>query len=144
MATRCPNMAIFGFQTERQAAIRNSKNRNPPRAVSMLPITLVNEIDQMIREGTLSHRKIAAHLGVSRGVVNAIARGKRGLYGHDPLETSPLTPTSPPTRCPDCGYRVYLPCLICRTRDHHRRQIMLRILARTKRTDNRVRRKRAG
>jgi hypothetical protein len=45
----------------------------------MLPIELVNKIDSMVREGTLSHRKIAAHLRVSRGLVNAIANGRRGL-----------------------------------------------------------------
>ena len=111
----------------------------------MLPIALVNEIDSMIREGALSHRKIAAHLGVSRGVVSAIANGRRGLYGQDPLETySPLAPTSPPTRCPVCGYRVYLPCLVCRTREHHQRRIILRILARTHQADSRVGRKTAG
>lgn len=111
----------------------------------MLPIALVNKIDQMVHEGTMSQRKIAAQLGVSRTVVNDIARGRRGLYGQDPLETySPLTPTSPPTRCPECGYRVYLPCLVCRTRAHRHRQIILDLLARTNRTDNRVRRKNAG
>src|SRR6185295_3312841 len=111
----------------------------------MLPIALVHEIDQMIHDGTLSHRKIAAHLGVSRGVVSAIANGSRGLYGQNPLETySPLTPTSPPTRCPGCGYRVYLPCLICRTREHRHRHSILELLARTNRTGNRVRRKWAG
>src|SRR4051794_4325082 len=111
----------------------------------MLPIALVNEIDAQVRKGTLSRRKIAAHLGVSRAVVNAIANGDRGLYGQNPLvKYSPLAPTSKPTRCPGCGYRVYLPCLVCRTREHHRRQIILRILARTSTSDNSVRRKNAG
>jgi hypothetical protein len=111
----------------------------------MLPIALVNEIDSLVREGALSQRKIAIRLGVSRGVVSAIANGRRGLYGQDPFaKHSPLVPTSPPTRCPTCGYRVYLPCLVCQTREHHRRQIILRILAGTNRTGNRVRRKSAG
>ena len=111
----------------------------------MLPIALVNEIDSLIHEGALSHRKIAARLGVSRGVVSAIANGRRGLFGQDPLaKYSPVAPTSPPTRCPTCGYRVYLPCLVCRTREHNQRQIILRILARMSTTDNRIRRKSAG
>ena len=89
----------------------------------MLPTTLVHEIDRLLREGELSHRKIAAHLGVSRGTISAIASGRRGLYGKEPFETySPLVPSSPPTRCPHCGYRIYLPCLICRIREHHQRQ----------------------
>jgi hypothetical protein len=111
----------------------------------MLPIALVNEIDSLLHDGTLSRRKIALRLGVSRGIVDAIANGDRGLYGQDPFaKHSPRVPTSPATRCPTCGYRVYLPCLVCRTREHHRRQIILRILARMKRTDDRVRRKNAG
>src|SRR6478736_2610661 len=111
----------------------------------MLPIALVNEIDARIHEGTLSHRKIAARLGVSRGVVSAIANGRRGLYGQDPFaKHSPLVPTSPPTRCPTCGYRVYLPCLVCRTREHNQRQIILRILARANGTKKPDGRKRAG
>jgi hypothetical protein len=111
----------------------------------MLPIALVHEIDSLLKEGTLSQRKIAEHLGVSRGLVSAIATRRRGLYGHDPLaKHSPLVPTSPPTRCPQCGYRVYLPCLVCRTRDHHQRQISLRILGRSSVPGNRVRRKSAG
>ncbi len=110
----------------------------------MLPIALVNEIDTLIHEGTLSHRKIAARLGVSRGVVNAIANGRRGLYGQDPFaKYTPVAHTSPPTRCPTCGYRVYLPCLVCRTREHQQRQIILRILARTNRAGPRACRKRA-
>jgi hypothetical protein len=111
----------------------------------MLPIALVNEIDSLIHEGSLSHRRIAARLGVSRGIVSAIANRRRGLYGHDPFaKHSPLVPTSPPTRCPTCGYRVYLPCLVCRTREHNQRQSILRILARAGGTDNRVRRRSAG
>src|SRR4029079_2907708 len=111
----------------------------------MLPIALVKEIDSLIHEGTLSHRKIAIRLGVSRSVVSEIANGRRGLYGQDPLaKYSPLAPTSPPTRCPACGYRVYLPCLVCRTREHNQRQMILRILARRSGTDSRVRRKNVG
>ena len=96
----------------------------------MLPTTLVHEIDRLLREGELSHRKIAAHLGVSRGTISAIASGRRGLYGKEPFEPhSPLVPSSPPTRCPHCGYRVYLPCLICRIRQHQQRQRLLQLLA---------------
>ncbi len=96
----------------------------------MLPIALVNEIDSLLQQGDLSHRKIAFRLGVSRGTIGAIASGRRGLYGREPIEThSPLARTSPPTRCPDCGYRVYLPCRICVVRQHRQRQIMLGLLS---------------
>jgi hypothetical protein len=84
----------------------------------MLSTALVHEIDRLLKEGELSHRKIAARLGVSRGVIGAIANGRRGLYGKEPLneDRHSLTPTAPATRCCRCGYRVYLPCLICEAR----------------------------
>ena len=83
----------------------------------MLTSALVQEIDRLLREGRMSRRKIAVHLGVSRGIVNAIATGRRGLHGSDDVLRRPThTPTSVATRCPRCGYRVYLPCIICRTR----------------------------
>jgi hypothetical protein len=84
---------------------------------AMLPTSLVQEIDRMLKEGELSHRQIALRLNVSRGTISAIACGRRGLHGKDPVENRRFrTPTSAPKRCPCCGYRVYLPCLICRTR----------------------------
>jgi hypothetical protein len=148
MANRFPNMATSGFQIEIESVTRNPKSqiRNPCRVRPyMLPIAVVREIDSMVHEGTLSHRKIALRLGVSRGVVSAIANGRRGLYGQDPFaKYSPLAPTSPPTRCSICGYRVYLPCLVCRAREHHQRQTILRILVRARRRGNPVHRRNAG
>ena len=96
----------------------------------MLTTELVHEIDRLLREGELSQRKIADHLCVSRGTISAIASGRRGLYGRESLGLhSPRVPSSPPTRCPHCGYRVYLPCLICRSRQHQMRQQLMRMVA---------------
>jgi Helix-turn-helix len=96
----------------------------------MLPAALVNEIDRLVHEGNLSQRKIAAHVGVSRGTVSAIANGRRGLYGKEPPDVhAPRTASLSPMRCPDCGYRVYLPCLICSARRHTEIQILLRVFA---------------
>jgi hypothetical protein len=84
---------------------------------TMLPTSLVHEIDRLLKEGKLSHRQIAKRLGIGRTVVGEIANGRRGLHGNDPIDKRRMrTPSSAPTRCPACGYRVYLPCLICRTR----------------------------
>jgi hypothetical protein len=81
---------------------------------------LIHEIDRLLKEGELSHRKIATRLGVSRGVVDGLANGRRGLYGKEPLadDRRSLAPTAPAERCSHCGYRVYLPCLICQAREH--------------------------
>jgi hypothetical protein len=85
----------------------------------MLPTALIHDIDLLLKVGELSHRKIAIRLGVSRGTVSAIANGRRGLYGKEPDDgRSSLAPASPPKRCNCCGYRVYLPCLICEARQH--------------------------
>ena len=91
----------------------------------MLPTATIQEIDRLLKEGALSRRKIATRLGVSRGTISAIANGRRGLYGKEPLAIqSPLVPSSPPARCPRCGYRVYLPCQICSVREHKQQQHM--------------------
>lgn len=97
----------------------------------MLATAVVQEIDRLLKEGQLSHRKIAARLGVSRGTVNAIASGRRGLHGMDPSDgrCGAGRASSPPMRCPGCGYRVYEPCLICRARSHRERQKIRRLLA---------------
>jgi hypothetical protein len=96
----------------------------------MLATATVREIDRLLKEGDLSQRKIAARLGVSRGVVSAIASGRRGLYGRNqPDDPSvPHRATSQPERCPRCGYRIYRPCLVCQGRQHRERQRILRVL----------------
>jgi hypothetical protein len=95
----------------------------------MLPTSLVLEIDRLLKESSMSHRQIALRLNVSRGTISAIAKGHRGLYGKDPVDKRrSRTPSSAPTRCPACGYRVYLPCLVCISRkvQESRRTILLR------------------
>jgi hypothetical protein len=90
----------------------------------MLAKSLIDEIDRLLCEGRLSQRRIAARLRVSRGTVAAIASGRRGLYGREVGDgiSSASTPHSPPERCPRCGYRVYMPCLVCCSREFQQRQ----------------------
>jgi DNA-binding XRE family transcriptional regulator len=96
----------------------------------MLPLAVVEEIRRLLDEGTLSQRKIAAKLGISRGTVGAIASGKRGLYGREPDPDEPeLTALdTPPERCRGCGAMVHMPCLLCRTRRYVEQQRRLREL----------------
>jgi predicted XRE-type DNA-binding protein len=92
---------------------------------------VIREIDRLIQQGVLSQRQISARLGVSRGIVSAVASGRRGMYGKDSLKIhSPCVPETIPTRCPGCGYRVYLPCIICSIRAHQARQNLLKHLLR--------------
>ncbi len=83
--------------------------------LAMLKPALVAEVRRLLAEGKLSQRAIARRLGVSRGSVHAIARGKRP----DRQPAEPLDEVrweGPPARCPGCGGLVFLPCRACATR----------------------------
>jgi hypothetical protein len=85
----------------------------------MIATTVVDEIRRMLREGAVSQRKIARQIGVSRGTVNAIALGRRIC---DPArrpqnEGGFVPPAGLPVRCPGCGGRVQMPCLLCYIRE---------------------------
>ncbi len=111
----------------------------------MLPTAIVNEIDALVRTGILSNRRIAMRLGVSRGVVNAIAKGERRLHGAEPdTALLPLGASRPAVRCPYCGYRVYMPCLVCRTREHQRSKRLWALLAQVNRRCAESNHRRAG
>jgi hypothetical protein len=85
----------------------------------MLALSLVQEIERLLQDGTLSQRKIAVRLGVGRGTVAAIASGRRGIYGREADDDlDPLVHHLPPERCPECGFFVYMPCMVCRAREH--------------------------
>jgi hypothetical protein len=85
----------------------------------MIPAKIVAEVQRLLVQPGLSHRKIAQITGVSRGSVGAIASGKRPDYamprsaGAEDCEE----PTGPPRRCPGCGGMVYMPCVLCRVRE---------------------------
>jgi len=84
----------------------------------MIAPAVVERVRELLREANLSQRQIARQLGVSRGTVNAIARGKRPDYEarrrHRPGGIVP--PSGPYVRCPTCGARVQMPCLACQIR----------------------------
>ncbi len=88
----------------------------------MLAPGLVAEVRRLLEEKRLSQRKIARTTGVSRGTVNAIARGIRPDY-ETRYETRPgpwqgdfVPPSGPLHRCPGCGGLVQMPCLVCYVR----------------------------
>lgn len=90
----------------------------------MLPLELVLEIKRLLDETELSRRAIARQLGVSRGVVNDIAAGRRGLVGAKPRDDDAWNPSREvlPSRCSTCGGKVFKPCHLCRTRAFLRRE----------------------
>lgn len=96
----------------------------------MLALEVVEEINRLLKEGKHSQRRIAELLQVSRATVSAIAGGRRALFGRafegESKESSPLQPAE---RCPTCGFLVYAPCLVCRTREYRQERRELESLA---------------
>jgi transcriptional regulator with XRE-family HTH domain len=88
----------------------------------MLTLKVVEEVKRLLDEKCHSQRRIAQILHVSRGTVQAIASGKRGIHGRETDEQTELgEPTS--VRCPGCGARVYLPCVLCKARAYRNRKL---------------------
>lgn len=87
----------------------------------MIALEKVLEVRRLLDEGKLSRRKIARQTGVSRGTVNAIANGQRGLFGASQADAADGPAPQRATiasRCPGCGGLVYLPCLLCQAHRH--------------------------
>ena len=84
----------------------------------MLEHHLVLKVILLLNEKKYSQRQIAKMTGVSRGTVNAIARGKRKFtQGKTKLkEKKKPLPRGEPRRCPLCGAMVRMPCLACTLR----------------------------
>jgi len=84
----------------------------------MLPEAKVREVRQLLSEKTLSQRRIAKIVGVSRGTVTAIASGKytQNKRGPASVDDDYFAITGPAARCPGCGGNVYLPCRLCYVR----------------------------
>ncbi len=88
----------------------------------------VREVERLLAGGSLSQRKIAKMLGISRAVVGAIAAGERPDYEaiRQARQEDNPEPLGPLGRCPGCGGLVYSPCRLCRVRmikDRERRLV---------------------
>lgn len=85
----------------------------------MLALEKVLEVKKLLDEGVLSRRAIAHKTGVSRGSVNAIANGERGLFGkrpEDDLRDGLPRLSTVAERCDECGGMVFMPCVLCEAR----------------------------
>ncbi|MBN2022917.1 MAG: helix-turn-helix transcriptional regulator [Pirellulales bacterium] len=82
----------------------------------MIAPTVVREIQRLLEQEGLSQRAVATRMGVSRGTVGSIARGRRHhQHDFDELDEDDPPPFSGPARrCPSCGRLVQMPCLACR------------------------------
>ncbi|MBX3426776.1 MAG: hypothetical protein KF688_13940 [Pirellulales bacterium] len=89
----------------------------------MLSIDVICEISRLLAAEELSQRAIARKLRVSRGIVQAIASGHRGIYGREHAVATARggRDVRSPERCPGCGGLVFAPCRLCRARAYRRR-----------------------
>ncbi|MBN2579019.1 MAG: helix-turn-helix transcriptional regulator [Pirellulales bacterium] len=82
----------------------------------MISSSRIEEIRRLLNRRKLSQRAIARQMGVSRGTVQAVARGQR-LPQPRRRRAEPWAGFSPPSglpvRCPGCGAKVQTPCLAC-------------------------------
>ena len=89
----------------------------------MLALGLVNEIKRLLEPKDLSQRQIAKRLGISRGAVGDVAKGRRRTAAINmDEELTAFSDESVLGRCPGCGGKVYMPCLLCQTRSFQRNQ----------------------
>ena len=98
----------------------------------MIEPETIQRVSRLLATGQYSQRTISRLAGVSRATVRQIARG---LYDDrvasmidDDLETDLVEPQRPYVRCPTCGGRVWMPCVLCqmqarRERDRRRARL---------------------
>ena len=92
----------------------------------MLNASIVEQVRQLLIEEKLSQRQVARQLGVSRSSVQAIAQGRHTRDVRPAAAEQPWSePVGPLQRCPTCGGRVLMPCLLCYVRglqERHRQR----------------------
>lgn len=78
---------------------------------------LVAETKRLLALGTISQRKVATRVGISRGSVGNIFHGRR-RDAPDPGELNPDEVVFyPATRCTGCGGKIHItPCRLCKAR----------------------------
>jgi hypothetical protein len=91
----------------------------------MISSGIIDEIQRLILGGSLSQRKIARRVGVSRGTVNAVALGKRHLSPRRRREHTLPAPVGPLVRCAGCGGLVRCPCLLCGVRAYQTARVRI-------------------
>ena len=74
----------------------------------------VLEVRRLLAADEISQRKISIEVGVSRGMVNAIANGHRQDY--DVVRNDDMLELGPIERCKTCGGKVHMPCRLCAVR----------------------------
>jgi hypothetical protein len=84
----------------------------------MLDPKLVESIRKLLASGA-TQRSVQRITGVSRGRIIVIAKGEYPDYQamRHLRRQKAFDRTQPAQKCATCGNRVYMPCMICRTRN---------------------------
>jgi transcriptional regulator with XRE-family HTH domain len=82
----------------------------------MITQARVDEVRRLLATGKYSQREVSKMTEVSRGTVNKIAQGKRSDQVPARKAEERGLFEGPIERCPECGGRVYMPCLFCQAR----------------------------
>lgn len=90
----------------------------------MLPFSTIDHILELLTNSKLSHRKIACMVGVSRGTVDGVARGKiahlsekRRFGVNRNYDASSVIYDLPIATCPKCHRLGVTPCVVCRSEE---------------------------
>jgi DNA-directed RNA polymerase subunit RPC12/RpoP len=92
-----------------------------------ITLAMVEVVERMLAQGLVSQRRIAKLVGISRGTVNSIALGRRPRISTPADEFEQQR--GPLVRCPGCGGKVFMPCLLCHVRQLKARDHGLQVCA---------------
>ena len=81
----------------------------------MIPPSIIAEAKRLLAEGQ-TQREVARLLGISRGTIGAVLKGRRPNYA-DREDESRIDPNALKSRCGGCGALCVQPCLACRDRE---------------------------
>jgi hypothetical protein len=81
----------------------------------MIDQNVIEQIERLLVENKISHRKIAKLTGISRGTIGAIALGRRQVRPKPIVaaDEEMFDAGTPSKRCPRCGAIVRMPCRAC-------------------------------
>ena len=98
----------------------------------MIELEKIQRVHRLLATSEHSQRAIALLAGVSRATVRQVARGlfdeRIASITDEDLEPELDEPQRPYVRCPTCGGRVWMPCVLCqmaarRERDRRRARL---------------------
>lgn len=78
----------------------------------------IQRVEDLLAADRYSYRTIALLVGVSRSIVSEVANGERRarMAAKQAIDEAPRMLLGPVERCPGCGQRAFMPCMLCAVR----------------------------